>query len=96
MNDKLNTCKCDKCGYGFVVKQKEIKATEDGMKLIGEPVTVRAFMCPNCNKIYVVSVMTDTMIKQLKGTITKNERNQLKHKEKELRNIYMKKLYDSR
>lgn len=90
--EKPNMCKCDNCGSEFLIRQKEVRCEEDGVKLCGQPVTVRAFMCPECGKMYVVSVMTDDMIERFKVIVRKEEKEKVIKEEKELRRIYINSL----
>ena len=87
------TCICDKCRCTFEPVMKEVKCEQDGKELIGRPVWVRAFMCPNCGEVYIVSVMDNKMLKQTKRAITEKEKRKLRRKEKELRDRYIERLH---
>lgn len=87
---KMTKIYCDICGKEFLPRQKEVEAVNDGIQLCGEPVYIRAFDCPHCGKIYVVSVMTEDMKRKLEsGTLRYSKRKQLERKEKNLRTKYV-------
>lgn len=83
---------CDKCGIDFPVIPTETRCEEDGKVLVGKAVTVRAFQCPYCKKIYITSVMTDEMKEELKNKLSREEIRRLQRREEKLRKKYIREL----
>ncbi len=81
---------CDECQQIFEVKEKETWCPEEGKVIVGEPVRVRAFMCPYCQRVYLTSVMTKKMIEEAEKI--NKMRLQLEKKEIKLRNKFSLKL----
>lgn len=80
---------CNVCNKFFEVEAKEKTLIEDGKKLCKEPVIVRAFQCPSCKKIFIVSVMTKSMVLLSKRITGKKQKKRLQERERKLRQQYI-------
>lgn len=80
---------CNVCNKFFTVEVKEMTLIEDGKKLCKEPVIVRALQCPNCKKIYIVSVMTKSMVLLSKRITGEKQKKRLQERERKLRQQYI-------
>lgn len=89
----MNNVKCDDCQEEFEPKQKETWCIEDGKAIIGNPVRVRAFMCPHCERVYITSVMTQEMINRVEKLNQKLI--EMQNKESNLRNKYTTRFHEA-